>query len=231
MLSDKDIDLFKQLARHKKLLQMAKSLYLIYSMQSRLLQSIENKAELLRANQDLILEVLIKTKPELGLKRVLQSFGISEAQMYYWLEKKRCKNSVFQLCQSRYPNQLLPLEVEVIKSYLSDDRFKHWSILSIYYQALRDKAVSVGLGTWYKYANRLGIKRAFFKRNKKSEIGVRASSPLQMLHMDVTIFKPMDHSKVYTYLIADNFSRTILNWKASLKYSSSIALSLLKETI
>ena len=62
-------------------------------------------------------------------------------------------------------------------------------------------------------------------------MGIRASHPLQILHMDVTIFKPLDFSKVYIYFIVDNFSRVILNWKASVEYSSSIAMKVLKEAI
>ena len=62
-------------------------------------------------------------------------------------------------------------------------------------------------------------------------MGIRASRPLQILHMDVTIFKPLDNTKVYIYFIVDNFSRAILNWKASVEYSSSIAMTLLKESI
>ena len=58
---------------------------------------------------------------------------------------------------------------------------------------------------------------------------LRASRPLQILHMDVTIFKPLDNTKVYIYFIVDNFSRVILNWKASVEYSSSIAVTLLKQ--
>ena len=32
----------------------------------------------------------------------------------------------------------------------------------------------------------------------------------------------MDHTKVYLYFLTDNFSRFILSWKASLKYSSGM---------
>jgi transposase InsO family protein len=87
------------------------------------------------------------------------------------------------------------------------------------------------LGTWYKYANRLGSKRKFFRIDRKKEMGIRASSPLQILHMDVTIFKPLDNTKVYIYFIIDNFSRAILNWKTSVQYSSSMALKVFKEAI
>ena len=135
------------------------------------------------------------------------------------------------MCQPRHPNQLLPTEVDIVKDYLLDVRFKNWSSLSIYYQALRDKMVFMGIGTLYKYANRLDIKRKFFRINRKKVIGIRASNPLQILHMDVTIFKPLDNTKVYIYFIVDNFSRAILNWKANIKYSSSIAMTVLEESI
>lgn len=90
----------------------------------------------------------------------------------------------------------------------------------------------MGKGTWYKYAHRLGIKRKIFKIKNKAKVGLRASTPLQILHMDVTIFKPMDHTRVYIYfIIIDNFSRAILNWEVSLEYSSATAMKLLKGAV
>ena len=85
-------------------------------------------------------------------------------------------------------NQLLSIEVNVIRKHLLYERFINWSSLSIYYQALRDNVVDMGIGTWYKYANRLGINRKFFRIKRKKVIGIRASNSLQILHMDVTMF-------------------------------------------
>jgi len=230
-LSGNEVSVLKEIAKCKKLLQAAKALYYLFNTISFLFNYADNKNELLRLNKTVILDTIAKTQAILGTKRILKSMGISCSKLYYWIEKKKCKNSIFQLCQSRHPNQLLPVEVDVIKKYLLDERFINWSSLSIYYQALRDHAVVMGIGTWYKYANRLGIKRKFFRISRKKMIGIRASSPLQILHMDVTIFKPLDQTKVYIYFIMDNFSRAILNWKASVEYSSSIAMSVLKEAI
>jgi hypothetical protein len=230
-ISGNDVLLLKEIAKSKRLLLAAKALYFLFQTVSNLFKYAENKAELLRLNKTVILDTIRKVQPVLGTKRILRSLGLSHSKMYYWIEKKKCENSFIQLCQSRHPNQLRPGEVNTIKSYLLDDRFKNWSSLSIYYQAIREKAVFMGIGTWYKYTNRLGINHKFFRLNLKRKIGIRASRPLQILHMDITIFKPLDHTKVYIYFIIDNFSRAILNWKASLEYSSAIALTLLKEAI
>ena len=230
-ITDDEISLLKEIAKCKKLLRAAKALYYLFNTISFLFNYADNKNELLRLNKTVILDTIEKTQAILGTKRILKSMGISCSKLYYWIEKKKCQNSIFQLCQPRHPNQLLPTEVDIVKNYLLDERFKNWSSLSIYYQALRDKTVCMGIGTWYKYANRLGIKRKFFRINRKNVIGIRASRPLQILHMDVTIFKPLDNTKVYIYFIVDNFSRVILNWKASVEYSSSIAMKVLKESI
>ena len=230
-LCDNDVSILKEIAKSKKLLRAAKALYVLFHTITQLFNHAQNKAELLRQHKATILKTIEKVQPILGTKRILKSIGLSHSQMYYWIEKKKCQNSIFQLCQLRHPNQLLPVEVDVLKKYLLDERFKNWSSLSIYYQSLRDNAVFMGIGTWYKYASRLGIKRKFFRIKRKKVIGIRASRPLQILHMDVTIFKPLDHTKVYIYFIVDNFSRVILNWKASVEYSSSIAMKVLKDSI
>ena len=88
----------------------------------------------------------------------------------------------------------------------------------------------MSLATFRKYAKwtnpNLSNRR---KRLKKRWKGLRAHASKQILHMDVTIFRPSDHSRVYIYLIMDNFSRAIMGWKVSLQYSSEIALENLKE--
>jgi len=112
-----------------------------------------------------------------------------------------------------------------------NDRFVNWSSLSIYYQALRDGVLFISMHTWYKYARKLGIKRKFFRIKRKPQEGLRAIVPLQILHMDVTIFKPLDNTRIYIYLLVDNYSRYILGWKASLEFSSKIALEVLKGSI
>ena len=146
-LSGNEISLLKEIAKCKKLLRAAKALYYLFNTISFLFNYADNKNELLKLNKTVILNTIEQVQPILGIKRILKSIGLSHSQMYYWIEKKKCQNSIFQLCQSRHPNQLLHIEVDVIKKYLLDERFKNWSSLSIYYQALRDNAAFMGIGT------------------------------------------------------------------------------------
>ncbi|MBM9578540.1 DDE-type integrase/transposase/recombinase, partial [Leptospira sp. 201903070] len=52
---------------------------------------------------------------------------------------------------------------------------------------------------------------------------------LLLLHMDTTILRVQDGAKVYIHFIMDNFSRTILGWKASLEWNSKMAMLNLRE--
>ena len=230
-ISASDRSVLEMQVKHQKLMRATRAVCWLFMTLSDLFKSAANKAKILRANKTMLIAVLKRVNPVLGSQRVYKALGLSASQLYYWLEKKKCQQSIFQVCQSRHPFQLLSSEVAQIKAYLQDEKYKHWSVLSIYYQALRDKAVSMGIGTWYKYANRLGINRKFFKLNRRHPTGIRADKPLQTLHMDVTIFRPMDHIKIYIYFVVDNFSRTILSWQASHSYSSQIAMTVLKGAI
>jgi len=50
-----------------------------------------------------------------------------------------------------------------------------------------------------------------------------------MLHMDVTVFRLPDGSKAYVYLLIDNFSRAVLNWKVSRQLKAAISFKNIKE--
>ena len=113
------------------------------------------------------------------------------------------------------------MEVYTIKEYLSKLEYQHWSITPVYFQMLRDKAAFFSRTTFYKYENPSQLQRAKPEK-KRYNSGIRVEAPKKIMHMDVTIFKPLGNTKVYLYFLVDNFSRFIINWNASLKYSIGI---------
>ena len=66
-------------------------------------------------------------------------------------------------------------------------------------------------------------------RRKNHKIGLRASAPLETLHMDISIFKTINNTKVYLYVICDNFSRCILCYKVATKFDVGLVLENIKE--
>jgi len=117
--------------------------------------------------------------------------------------------------------------IQMIKDFLSK-KYLHWNLTPVYFQMLRDKAAFMGKTSFYKYANLLMLTRAKPEKKKYGE-GLRTDAPKRILHIDVTIFRPLDHTKIYIYLLMDNFSRFILNWKASMEYSARITFENITE--
>lgn len=177
-----------------------------------------------------VVEVIKHTKDVLGLDKACKLFHISRNTFFNWKNNNKCSDSIFNKCFKRHPYQLAKREVTQIKHILNDPKTILWPLISSYYYGLRNGLISMKSRTFYKYANKLGFKKKLPKhRHKKHVIGIRSSKPNELLHADLTIFKTLDNIKVYIYIIMDNFSRKILSYKATLKYSAQTSFECLKE--
>ena len=56
------------------------------------------------------------------------------------------------LCRKKYTQQLSNKEINVVKEYVTDEAYLHWSISSIYCQMLRKAKTFMSLATFRKYA-------------------------------------------------------------------------------
>jgi len=228
-VNDSEIDMMRDFLSRKRLLQAAKALYYIFQTFQNVVNRIDNKKKLFFEAKELVVDTIDRTKNILNFNRVLNIFNISSQTYYYWKDKIKC-NSFLNVCRLKHPLQLTNKEVKTIKQYLTNQNYLNWSLASVYYKMLREKAAYISLVTFYKYAKLLKLTRQKpHHRSKKHKIGIRAKKPLQILHADLTIFRPLDNTKVYIYFIADNFSRKILSWKASLQYSAKYTFANLKE--
>ena len=185
-----------------------------------------------KEHRNAILQVIQNVRDRIGFQKSLDIFGISVHQFRYWSRKIDCVVSPLSLCRRIYYNQLTEKEVDTIKKYLLNPNYINWSLIAIYFQMLRDGTAYLAKTTFYKYSKLLNLSALHKHRRKnRSKIGIRATSVKQIFHMDVTIIRALDGSKIYISFIIDNFSRCILGWKASLKCSSDFVVDNLKEVI
>ena len=177
-----------------------------------------------------IVSVIKRTKDIIGFDRVLRYFHISKNTFYNWINLKNCNDSPISKCFKQHPNQLTKTETNKIKEVFQNPITKYWPIISIYYYALRNNIISISERTFYKYAFILGLSRPIpANRRKKHCIGIRTNAPNKLWHADVTIFRTTDNTKNYIYIIMDNNSRKILNFKVSLTLSAQTSFDCLKE--
>lgn len=116
-----------------------------------------------------------------------------------------------------------------MKNLMLDERFRVWPLCSIAYYALREKLLSCPLSTWYLYRKRLGFSRSEVPAKKKYITGIKAGKPNQIWHADITIVKTKDNIKHYVYLLMDNFSKYVLNWRIESYVSGKIRVDTIRE--
>jgi transposase InsO family protein len=61
----------------------------------------------------------------------------------------------------------------------------------------------------------------------KPKVGIRASIPNEIWHVDTTLIRLLDGSRAYLHAVIDNFSRRILSWKVSGTFDPSITAEIL----
>ena len=61
----------------------------------------------------------------------------------------------------------------------------------------------------------------------KPKVGIRASAPNQIWHIDTTLIRLLDGSRAYLHALIDNFSRRILEWKVTPTFDPGATAELL----
>lgn len=161
------------------------------------------------------------------LKITPKSFQIWKRYQNYY-----CDFSLINLCFKKVPQQISKNEIAVLKQFMSNKRFFHWSIASVWGLAFKQGKTSMSRATWYRYTKYLGlnvVRTAY--RKKRKRISTRAQTVNEIWHMDVTMYKTIDNVTFYIYTIVDNFSRKIMAYTISEKLSAKIRLQSLKHAI
>jgi transposase InsO family protein len=111
------------------------------------------------------------------------------------------------------PTRLTSDEVEAMREMVESTDHRRMSLRALALHAQRIGKVFASPSTWYVLARKVGWRRA---RNRvypaKPKVGIRASAPNELLHLDVTIIKLLDGTRTYLHAIIDNYSRRIMSW-------------------
>lgn len=84
--------------------------------------------------------------------------------------------------------------------------------------------------TWYRLVKERGWRRPIHRIHPaKPTVGVRASKPNEIWHIDTTIVRLWNGAKVYVHANIDNYSRKILAWQVSESFDTSAPAMLLAQ--
>jgi hypothetical protein len=162
-----------------------------------------------------VLGAIAKADAVLGRAVALRVIGLSASRYREWSRRAlACRLEDASSCPRTIPQRLTLDERHTMRDLVEGERHRHLSIRSLALLAQRTGQVFASVRTWYVIVRANGWRRLRERQYpEKCRVGVRATAPNELWHIDVTIFRLLDGSRVYLHAVLDNFSRRILAFR------------------
>jgi len=178
------------------------------------------KLQLLRAIQ--------RSRSHLPLRTVLRAIGLSHARYHDWIRADRCGLEDRPSCPRSSPQQLTLNEVNIIRDMVTSNEYRHVSTGVLARLAQRLGKVFASPTTWYRLVRDHQWRRPRQRVHPaKPKVGIRASRPNEIWHVDTTLIRLIDGSRAYLHAVVDNFSRRILAWNVTGTFDPGVTAQLL----
>ena len=167
----------------------------------------------------------------LSLQGVLRVLRLSPSRYHQWRQAERvCGINDEAICPRLTPTRLTVDEVVTIKTLVESPEYRHVSTGRLAVLAQRLGRVFAAPATWYKLVRERGWRRPRTRIHpKRPKEGVRAREPDELWHIDTTVIKLIDGTKVYLHAVIDNWSRRILAWRVAERLEVASTVAILRE--
>lgn len=182
-----------------------------------------DKARLLRAVE--------RTRSVLGLRRILSAIGLSPSRLSARRRAARaCELADEPSCPASSPHRLTPVEVSRVREMVTSSDLRHVPTGRLALLAQRVGAVFASASTWLRLVRERGWRRPMVRVHpEQPKVGVRATKPNEIWHVDTTLIGLLDGTKAYIHAVIDNFSRRILAWRVAESFDPANAVAVLVE--
>jgi transposase InsO family protein len=162
-----------------------------------------------------IISIIEKSQKNLTTAQVLKTISFSKSRLNRWKSDiKRKNNSSKKIYKQKHPQALSFKEFKTMRNLYTSRKYAHFPTSALHHLAKREDLLHCSLNTWYKYSNHYNFKRPYLRYNQKDyKQGIRASSPNEIWHIDISEIKLSSGRKYYLQTIVDNFSRYCLAWQ------------------
>ena len=220
-----EIELINRINQSSKIKKINQSYFKLADAFHKVISKVKGLKSLINEKKEIIVDTIEQVKDIVPINKALKIFNISRStfENYKSILIHKCEASYFNWCTRRFPNQLLPVEVKAIKTYMSDDNYKYWSKSSVYLKALREGNLKCCISTFYKYCRLLGFSNRPRRKKPDNYNPVKTTRPNELWCADVTIFKTADNIKHYIHFLIDHYSKMILGYRIE-KNASALAI-------
>jgi putative transposase len=171
-----------------------------------------------------LLRAIERSKKAMPLLAALRITGFSPSRYHGWCRAEAgCDLDDHSSCPRIVPTRLTSNEVGAMREMVESSDHRHMSLRALALHAQRIGKVFASPSTRYVLARKAGWRR---RRNRvypaNPKVGIRASAPNELLHLDVTIIKLLDGTRTYLHAVIDNYSRRILSWALEERLGSGV---------
>lgn len=168
----------------------------------------------------------------LPLRAALKVLHLSPARYRAWRRAARgCTLDDGSSCPKTSPSVLTAAEMATMREMVTSPDYRHMSLGCLALFAQREGKLYAAPSTWRAIVRERGWRRPRQRVHPaRPKIGIRAEAPNLIWHIDTTLIRLLDGTKLYLQGIIDNFSRRILCWSLKEKLEPKVTTcELLKE--
>ena len=164
-----------------------------------------------------ILRAVDQARACIPLRALLRLLHLSPSRFHAWRRRHTgCALDDPSSCPRMSPHRLTPSEIRGIRDMVTSPLYRHVPTGSLAVLAQRLGTVWASASTWYRLARRFGWRRPRLRIHPaKPKLGLRTTRPNEMWHIDTTVIRLLDGTRVYLHAVIDNFSRRILAWRVA----------------
>ncbi len=183
------------------------------------------------AAKNRLLRAIDRAQGALSLRGALRVLHLSPSRYHQWRRAEQvCELDDEVSCPNSTPTRLTATEILTIKAMVESPEYRHVPTGRLAILAQRLGRVFAAPATWYRLAQERGWRRSRARVHPaKPKDGVRASKPDELWHVDMTVIRLLDSTKVYLHAVIDNFSRRILAWRVTENFSVATTVAILQE--
>lgn len=121
-------------------------------------------------------------------------------------------------------------EISAVREIVTSPDLRHVSTGGLAILAQRMGAVCASATTWCRLLRERGWRRPRERVHPaQPKLGIRATRPNEIRHIDTTLIRLLDHTRVYLHAVTDNFSRRILAWRLVDHFDPATSVAVLVE--
>ena len=176
-----------------------------------------------------VLRAIELARAHFTLRTVLRVIGLTHGRFHAWT-REECGLDDLESCPKSSPQQLTATEVNTIREMVTSDDFPHVPTGTLAMLAQRLGRVFGSASTWYRLVRVHNWRRPRQRVHPaKPQVGIRATQANEIWHIDTTMLRLLDGSRVYVHAVIDNYSRRILAWRVLDSFQPGITAALLRD--